>query len=84
MADRLFKLGQVVMTPGAVGALQSQGITGAEYLQRHATGDWGEMDKEDSWMNDEAVKNGNRIMSSYSMPNGEKLWIITEGTYNAE
>ena len=34
---------------------------------------------EDDWKeNDNAVKNGERVLSSYRAPDGTKFWIITE------
>ena len=47
----------------------------AEYLIRHMHGDWGDVPPEDDKANDQALKNGSRLLSSYD---GGKLWIITE------
>lgn len=47
-------------------------------IDRHLSGDWGDMCEEDKALNDEAVRLGNeRIMSVYKQ-NGDTLWIITE------
>jgi RNase P subunit RPR2 len=46
-------------------------------LNRHAHMDWGDLDAEDKKTNDNAVKNGGRVLSSYEL-RGDKLWIITE------
>ncbi len=46
-------------------------------VDRHKSGDWGEVDQEDWQTNDYSVKNGLRILSSYTI-NDEKIWIITE------
>jgi hypothetical protein len=48
-----------------------------ECLQRHARGDWGDVCAEDKQSNDQALQDGDRILSSY-MINGTKIWIITE------
>lgn len=51
-------------------------------LGRHVRGDWGDLSEEDKALNDEAVKNGGRIFSSYNFGN-EKIWIITEADRSA-
>ncbi len=73
-----FELGQVVATPGALDALQAAGQTAMELLQRHIVLDQGELDEEDQQANEEAVANGERILSSYLLRDGTKLWVITE------
>ena len=73
-----FSLGQIVATPGALEALERNGIAGHEYLRRHATGDWGEVCSEDQEANEQAIVDGNRLLSAYSLPDGTKLWIITD------
>ena len=69
----LFKLGQIVSTPGAI----ELGVDLLSYLSRHITGDWEDMCDEEKAENKNAVLVGNRIFSSYQTPTG-KLWIITE------
>jgi len=73
-----FPLGQVVATPGALEALQAAGQTAMELLQRHVVLDQGELDEEDQQTNEAAVANGERILSSYLLKDGTKIWIITE------
>ncbi len=74
----LFPLGEVVATPGALDALEEASQSPTEFLQRHQTGDWSEMVKEDRKENLKAVKRGLRVFSSYEMASGKKLWVITE------
>lgn len=46
---------------------------------KYVHGDWGDTCKEDKKVNDDAVKNGERILAVYRDPNTEKtIWIITE------
>jgi hypothetical protein len=71
-------LGQVVATPGALHALASNEEGYLPYLFRHGTGDWGEVGKEDCEANDEALLLGARLLSSYRLRDGTKIWIITE------
>jgi len=74
----LFPLGQIVATPGALEALNNARQSPVEFLARHARGDWGEVCAEDKALNDEAVKDGSRILSAYRTKVGVKLWVITE------
>ena len=73
-----FSLGNVVATPGAIELLEQNNLPASSFLSRHISGDWGDLDAEDKQANDEAIQYGNRILSSYALKNGEKLWIITE------
>ena len=50
-----------------------------EFLSLHLAGAWGdELDAEDKAANDEALKDGSRILSAYILKTGEKIWLITE------
>ena len=80
---RLFALGQLVATPGALTALEMNGKGCTEYLERHIQGDWGDLCEEDARANAEALKLGLRLMSVYRMEDGEKLWVITEADRSA-
>lgn len=73
-----FPLGQVVATPGALDALEATGQTAMELLQRHVVLDPGSLDEEDQQTNEQAVTNGDRVLSSYLLNDGTKLWVITE------
>ncbi|OGV59083.1 MAG: hypothetical protein A2283_03725 [Lentisphaerae bacterium RIFOXYA12_FULL_48_11] len=76
--DKSFSLGQLVATPGAIEVLQESSQTPLEFLGRHKKCDWGEVCSEDWQLNDEAVENGERLLSAYHTLNGIKIWIITE------
>ncbi len=78
MALPKFSLGHVVATPGALETLNDAGITPLDLLGRHARGDWGDMTQEDLQANEQAIQEGSRIFSTYELPGGEKIWIITE------
>jgi len=73
-----FPLGQVVATQGAIVALQKSGQLPGEFLARHVTGDFGEVCDDDKALNEEALKDGSRIMSVYRTSKGTKIWIITD------
>ena len=74
----MFDLGQVLATPGALEAMQESSECAADFLNRHACGEWGELCDEDKALNNEALKDGSRILSAYHTTLGQKLWIITE------
>lgn len=77
-ANRLFELGRVVATPGALKALQKAERSPAELLRRHVIGDWGDLSAGDKEANEAALQDGSRIFSAYVLPSGVKLWVITE------
>lgn len=77
MSKRLFELGQIVATPGALELLEKHGMTPMQLLQRHVTGDFGNLCDEDKEANNEAIWNSERILSAYEI-DGEKLYLITE------
>lgn len=74
----LFEPGKVVATPGALAAMQSNHSLSLDLLTRHLSGDWGTVPKEDAESNRQALEIGARIMSSYTLENGARIWIITE------
>jgi hypothetical protein len=73
-----FSLGRVVATPGALNALEESGQSPALFLDRHIQGDWGDVCDEDKAVNDTALVDGSRLLSSYTTLKGVKLWVITE------
>ena len=73
-----FPLGQIVATPGALEALEKAGESARKFLMRHAKGDWGEVCPEDWKANDDALNDGSRLLSAYTLKDGTKIWLITE------
>lgn len=71
-----FRLGRVLITPGALAELQPSDVLVA--LRRHAAKDWGDLCPEDRDRNDEALLLGTRVLSAYQAQGGTKFWIITE------
>jgi len=81
-----FPLGQVVMTRAvndkvAEDAGFAQFVTNS--LRRHATKDWGDLDKDDKHENEVSLRNGYRLFSSYEHQTLPKIWIITEADRSA-
>ena len=78
----LFSLGHVVATPAALALIEKNGASIPQLLNRHQTGAWQELCKEDREANWQAVFNGNRILSAFNLCRADqpaKIWIISEG-----
>ena len=73
-----FRLGQVVATPGALAAFEESGEQPGKFLRRHACGDWGDLSEEDRKENEFSLVNGFRLLSSYTLSSGTRIWVITE------
>lgn len=73
-----FPLGQTVITPSALAALAERGIPPVQFLARHAQGDWGDLTPEDRRRNQEALRDGARLLSSYQVAVDLRIWVITE------
>lgn len=83
MLPELFPSGHVVATPGAIeriedayGDDESRAIV-LDLLARHQSGDWGTVDSHDAAANVAAIRDDERVVSSYDLPTG-RVWIITE------
>ena len=75
---RKFKTGREIMTRGVADWCDDETYFKVlACLVRHIEGDWGEVCKEDWASNDAALKNGDRLLSAYTV-NGKLIWIITE------
>jgi len=75
---RTVPLGRVVATPGALQAFALAAENYFLYLARHAGGDWGDIHPADAKANDEALRQGTRLISAYTLQGGTRVWIITE------
>lgn len=81
----LFPLGKVCITPGALTAIQEEsgfqypGLWIFQFLERHQSGDWGDVDDHDQKENQFSVDHNLRILSAYTLPTTKvKIWVITE------
>ena len=70
-----FPLGSILSTPGAIETFGSEVLF--KCLVRHSEGDWGDLDLEDIEENELSLREGFRLLSSYTIE-GKKLWVITE------
>jgi hypothetical protein len=75
-----FPLGQVVITANASLRLPTDAVLTA--LCRHAAGDWGDLCREDTLVNDSALDQGGRLFSAYGH-DADRFWVITEADRSA-
>ena len=72
-----FPLGKIHVTSAAVEALIRNDFELVHLLKRHREGDYGEMPYDDRQVNEKSIKTGGRVLSSYPLPDGTVIWIIT-------
>ena len=65
-------------TPGVLADLEASGQSLLDYLQRHLSGDWGDVSGPDVYENEYALGHDLRLLSSYKLKSGQRIWIITE------
>ena len=73
-----FTFGRLLTTVGALEAFQRTGDNLTQYLRRHLSGDWGDLDEHDRLENERSLLNGFRLLSAYHLSDGSKIWLITE------
>jgi hypothetical protein len=79
-----FRLGKTVMTHGAIDALTKSNQLPYFFLQKHQSGEWGEICEGDAELNNDAIAHEGeedkqmRVMSVYKTSKNETIWIITE------
>ena len=75
--EPLFGLGMIYATPAAMLHLVQFVHPHGSLLVRHSHGDYGELSSDDRRLNDQAIINGGRILSAYTVV-GKNLYVITE------
>lgn len=78
VAEILFDPGNIVETPGALALLKKYNLHPIRLLARHLFGDWGDISAADAEANEQALADQARVVSSYLMPDGERLLVVTE------
>lgn len=77
-----FSLGQLVCTNGVNKKIEQDNEFKKfveESLARYTNSDWGDACNEDVKMNNDAIRNGDRILAVYTQKNTDvTIWIITE------
>ncbi len=71
-----FALGQTVSTRNALNTLNAEDVL--EAMNRHHSGDWGDLCEEDRQANEQALEYDERLFSVYYDRDGTKFYIITE------
>ena len=71
-----FKPGRLMITRSAKDTLPRREVDAA--INRHLSGDWGDVCQSDWQRNEQALRDGDRLLSVYRTQAGEKFWIITE------
>lgn len=74
----LFTHGKIVTTTGADDLLRRHNLHPIRFVARHVHGDWGDVSWADAVTNRRALEEDGRLLSSYMLSGGERLWVITE------
>ncbi|MPV71434.1 hypothetical protein [Burkholderia sp. BE17] len=78
-----FKLGRIFATPAALEVIADAGTSIIDLLIRHVRGDWGDLSDSDRQQNELSIDAGLRLLSSYVLPGGHTVWLITEADRSA-
>lgn len=73
-----FPMGKTIITQAALAVLEQAGLSPVTLLDRHRRGDWGELEPDDMARNELALLTGKRLLSSYVIPGGGTVWVITD------
>lgn len=73
-----FDLGRLYLTSNAARTVPVQEVLHA--VARHAAGDWGLLSAQDWQHNEEALRQGNRLVSVYRSRAGQRFYVITEAS----
>ncbi len=76
-----FPLGRLVVTPAAIGAVSRDMLF--QFIERHLSGDWGDVSENDARSNEYALRHELRIISIYLTPSGERIMVLTEADRSA-
>ena len=77
-ASPRFKLGRIFATPAALEAITDARVSIIDLLIRHVRGDWGDLSESDREQNELSIEVGLRLLSSYVLPGGQTVCVITE------
>jgi hypothetical protein len=76
---RLFPLGTVVIRPSAQAALAEAAQSAEALLERHVSGNWGQVRARDRLQNAAALRRGRLLLSAYVLPTGVRVLVVTTG-----
>jgi hypothetical protein len=78
MSKPKLESGKLAATPAALRAIEAAGQEPECFVEMHLSGCWGDVSRMDWKLNDAALVNGERILSSYTTLRGTQIWVITE------
>jgi hypothetical protein len=81
MASYTFPLGQLVAPPGALDVITFEQVH--DLIERHRSGDWGDVSEQDWAANARALVEGSRLFSSFNISKYVRIWVITEANRSA-
>jgi len=70
-------LGKITVTPSAAQALKAASVTTATLLSNHRSGDWSSVNPADAKAYAEAYKNGQLVISTYSLSDDQTVLVVT-------
>lgn len=76
MQKAKFNVGSLRITPRVMWAVSLEELEAM--VDRHSSGDWGDVTPDDAEANEAALVDGTRLFSVYRSASGATLWIITE------
>ena len=74
-----FSPGTITVTPACEQAFQRTGEQMPLFLVRHVSGDYGTVTPERARENDYAIQHNLRVLSEYTLADGTRIWVHTEG-----
>jgi hypothetical protein len=72
-----FEVGEIVITPAASAALAANGQAVADLLDRHQTGDWGDVSDQVRTINERGLVERFNLQSTYVVATGQRLVVVT-------
>ena len=72
-----FEVGQLVVTPTAAAAIAENGTTLDALVQRHQSGDWGQITAAIQAVNERGLSDQFNLQSSYALADGRCVVIVT-------
>lgn len=74
---------KTALADNAAAAVMALDVNLSPFIGAHARGDWGDVTPDDRQANEDALREGGRLFSAYTLPHGEQLWVITEADRSA-
>ena len=72
-----FTLGHIVVTNRAAEILAAAGLSVESLLERHQSGDWGDVTDDQKQINDDCIDRNFSIVSTYTTPDGQTVTVFT-------